>query len=95
MFVQVISGRVSDAAQLKSQLDRWMQDCAPGATGWLGTTSGVTGDGRFVALARVESEDDARRNSARPEQDAWWQRAGPASGRSCRAGAPTRTGRTS
>ena len=75
MFVQVISGRVRDAAQLKNQLDRWMQDCAPGATGWLGTTSGVTDDGRFVALARFESEDDARRNSDRPEQDAWWQQA--------------------
>jgi hypothetical protein len=29
----------------------------------------VTQDGRFVALARFESEEAARRNSARPEQD--------------------------
>jgi len=32
----------------------------------------VTEDGRFVALARFESEEAARRNSARPEQDQWW-----------------------
>jgi hypothetical protein len=29
-------------------------------------------DGRFVALARFESEAAARRNSDRPEQDQWW-----------------------
>jgi hypothetical protein len=32
----------------------------------------VTQDGRFVALARFESEEAARRNSARPEQHQWW-----------------------
>jgi hypothetical protein len=32
----------------------------------------VTEDGRFIALARFESEEAARRNSDRPEQDAWW-----------------------
>ena len=44
----------------------------PGATGWLGSTAGVTEDGRFIALARFESEQAARRNSDRPEQDQWW-----------------------
>jgi hypothetical protein len=32
----------------------------------------VTEDGRFIALARFESEEATRRNSDRPEQDAWW-----------------------
>jgi hypothetical protein len=32
----------------------------------------VTEDGRFVALARFESDDAARRNSDRPEQHQWW-----------------------
>ena len=72
MFVQVIRGQVSDADQARAALDRWMQDLAPGATGWLGSTAGVTEDGRFIALARFESEDAARRNSNRPEQDQWW-----------------------
>jgi hypothetical protein len=72
MFVQVIQGQAADAAKLRAALDRWAQELAPGATGWLGTTAGVTEDGRFIALARFESEEAARRNSDRPEQDRWW-----------------------
>jgi hypothetical protein len=72
MFVQVIRGQVSDADQVRAAFDRWRQDLAPGATGWLGSTAGVTEDGRFIALTRFESADAARRNSDRPEQDQWW-----------------------
>ena len=72
MFVQVIQGRTSDAAGLRAALDRWEQDLAPGADGWLGSTGGVTADGRSIGVVRFESEDAARRNSQRPEQDAWW-----------------------
>jgi hypothetical protein len=72
MFVQVIQGQVSDAGQARAALDRWVQELAPGATGWLGSTAGVTEDGRFIALARFESEEAARRSSDRPEQDQWW-----------------------
>lgn len=72
VFVQVIRGQAADAGRLRAALDRWAQEVAPGATGWLGSTAGVTGDGRFIALARFESEQAARRNSDRPEQDRWW-----------------------
>jgi len=72
MFVQVIQGQVPDAAPMRAALDRWARELAPGADGWLGSTAGVTGDGTFVALARFESEEAARRNSDRPEQDQWW-----------------------
>jgi hypothetical protein len=72
MFVQVIQGRVSDPTEFRAALDRWLSDLAPGATGWLGSTSGVTPDGIMVALARFESEQAARRNSDRPEQGQWW-----------------------
>jgi hypothetical protein len=72
VFVQVIQGQVTDAGKVRAALDRWAQELAPGATGWLGSTAGVTEDGRFIALARFESEEAARRNSARPEQDQWW-----------------------
>ena len=72
MFVQVIQGQVADAGKVKAALDRWIQELAPGSIGWLGTTAGVTEDGRFIELARFESEDAARRNSNRPEQDQWW-----------------------
>ena len=72
MFVQVIKGRVADPARVKAALDRWAEELAPGAEGWLGTTAGVTADGRFIAAARFSSEAAARRNSDRPEQDRWW-----------------------
>ena len=72
MFVQVIQGHVSDPAAVRKQLDKWLAEVAPGAVGWLGSTSGVTEDGQVVALARFESEEAARQNSARPEQGAWW-----------------------
>jgi hypothetical protein len=72
MFVQVIQGKTSNPEALRAAVDQWMQDLAPGATGWLGSTGGVTDDGRFIAAVRFESEEAARRNSARPEQDKWW-----------------------
>ncbi|HEX5987893.1 MAG TPA: hypothetical protein VFY86_15315 [Nocardioides sp.] len=73
MFVQVIQGKVSDAAAVRARMDTWMKELAAGADGWLGSTAGVTDDGDFVALARFESEEAARRNSDRPEQTAWWE----------------------
>jgi hypothetical protein len=72
MFVQVIKGQVSDPNEVQAAWNRWLDETASGAIGWLGTTAGVTDDGTFVALARFESEDAARRNSERPEQDRWW-----------------------
>jgi hypothetical protein len=72
MFVQVIQGQVRDPEQLHAALDRWSEQLAPGAPGWLGSTAGVTEDGRAIALARFESEEAARRNSDRPEQGRWW-----------------------
>jgi hypothetical protein len=72
MFVQVIQGHVDDVAPVKAALDTWVRDVSPGATGWLGSTGGVTEDGRFIALARFESAEAAQANSQRPEQDRWW-----------------------
>lgn len=72
VFIQVIEGQTSDPVAVHAALDQWTAQLAPGAVGWLGTTAGVTDDGRFVALVRFESADAAQRNSARPEQDQWW-----------------------
>jgi hypothetical protein len=72
MFVQVIRGKVSDPEQVRAALDLWSERLAAGASGWLGSTAGVTRDGRFVALARFESQEAARRNSDRPGQGQWW-----------------------
>jgi hypothetical protein len=73
MFVQVIRGQVVDPQPVHAAFDAWSRQLAPGAHGWLGSTAGVTEDGRFIALARFESEDAARRNEHRPEQGQWWQ----------------------
>lgn len=72
MFIQVIEGKVSDPAAVRAAVERWQTDLAPGAEGWLGTTAGVTSDGRMVAVVRFEDEATAQRNSDRPEQGAWW-----------------------
>jgi hypothetical protein len=78
MFVQVIQGKVSDEAKLRAAIEKWEADLADGAEGWLGSTAGVTEDGRSIALVRFESEEAAQRNSDRPEQGEWWAEASQA-----------------
>lgn len=53
-------------------MKRWMDELRPGATGFLGTTAGVSPDGRAIAVVRFESAEAARANSDRPEQGEWW-----------------------
>ena len=72
MFIQVITGTTADPDGLRRQADRWEQEVRPGAIGFLGSTGGVTDDGRVIVIARFESEEAARRNSVRDEQGAWW-----------------------
>jgi hypothetical protein len=72
MFIQVIQGGVGDAAGLRLQFDYWRDELAPDAQGWLGSTAGLPVQGGFIAVVRFESEEAARRNSERPEQDQWW-----------------------
>ncbi len=72
MFIQVIQGRVSDPAGLRSRLDLWQKELRPGAAGYLGATGGVADDGTAIAVVRFESEEAARANSDRPEQGEWW-----------------------
>lgn len=72
MFVQVIEGRVADRDRLRQKMDSWLKELRPGASGFLGTTGGVTDDGKAILLARFESAAAAKANSERPEQDRWW-----------------------
>jgi hypothetical protein len=73
MFVQVIQGRTSNEEGLRAASDRWMEELASGATGWLGSTLGVTDDGRAIAVVRFESASAAQANAQRPEQTRWWE----------------------
>ena len=72
MFIQVIQGSCRDADALRRQTDLWHAEIGPAAEGWLGGTYGVTDDNRFIGVVRFESKEAAVRNSARPEQGAWW-----------------------
>jgi hypothetical protein len=72
MFVQVISGTVTDVDGFERLGDRWEEELRPGAVGYLGVTEGTTDDGRFVAAARFESAEAAAKNSERPEQGQWF-----------------------
>ena len=72
MFIQVISGTVTDVDGMERASQRWDTDLRPGAIGYLGVTEGVTDDNTFVVLARFESAEAAAKNSARPEQGEWW-----------------------
>lgn len=84
MFVQFIRAQVGDEAAVRRVMERWEQELRPGADGFLGSTTGITTAGEMVAVVRFASEEQARRNSDRPEQGAWWAElekafAGPAS----------------
>jgi hypothetical protein len=72
MFIQIIQGKVKDRALLERQMESWRRQLKPGAKGYLGSTSGITPDGRGITLARFESEAAASANSERPEQGKWW-----------------------
>ena len=72
MFAQIIRAKVSDPDAVRLVVDRWMKELGPNATGWLGSTGGVTEDGQLFVLVRFESEEAARANSDKPEQGKWW-----------------------
>jgi hypothetical protein len=72
VFAQVITGTVTDRDGFDREATRWRDELRPGATGYLGSTMGVTDDGALFLMARFESEDDAKANSERPEQGEWW-----------------------
>jgi hypothetical protein len=72
MFIQVIQGQVADARAVKGALELWQRYVAPGAHGWLGSTVGVTDDGRLIGVVRFSTPDKARRNDHRQEQIRGW-----------------------
>lgn len=78
MFAQVVKGSVADRALLDRQIEAWRNDVKPGAIGFLGSTGGVTDDGRMIVVSRFDSAESAAANSRRPEQDAWWTATAPA-----------------
>jgi uncharacterized membrane protein YccC len=73
MFIQVIQGRATNPPGIRRDLGRWQRQLAADADGWLGSTTGITDDGWSITVTRFASEEQARRNSDRPEQQEWWR----------------------
>jgi hypothetical protein len=73
MFIQVITGKVADAAEFRRVGELWDTNVRPVAKGFLGSTEGTTDDGRFFVAARFESAETAAQNSDLPEQQAWYK----------------------
>ena len=71
MFIQIIQGKCSRPEELQALAERWRNELAPGAIGWLGGTYGFTDDDMFVGVVRFESREAAMANSERPEQGEW------------------------
>jgi hypothetical protein len=72
VFIQVLRGQATNREGLLGQLDTWLKDLSSDADGWLGSTGGITDDGRFIASFRFESQQAAQKNSDRSEQTQWW-----------------------
>ncbi|MDP8931431.1 MAG: hypothetical protein M3O70_23395, partial [Actinomycetota bacterium] len=68
IFVQVIQGSVRDREEAQKTWERWFDEVAPDSVGWLASTAGFS-DSEFIAIMTFASDEAARRNAQRPEQD--------------------------
>jgi hypothetical protein len=78
MFVQVFQGKIRDADLWARRVEAWRREIKPKTTGFLGFTSGVTGEGDAITVVRFKSEETARADSDLPEQGAWFEDASKA-----------------
>jgi len=73
VFTQVIRAKAKDRAGLRKMWEKAEEELTPGAIGYLGVTGGIADDGTMIVVARFDSEEAARQNSTRREQDAWFR----------------------
>jgi hypothetical protein len=66
MFLQVMEGEVRDADRLQQQMDRWLRDLMPGASGYLGSTGGVTDAGDCIMIATTATDPSRGRGGPTP-----------------------------
>ncbi|HYP46541.1 MAG TPA: hypothetical protein VEQ66_15250 [Propionibacteriaceae bacterium] len=72
MFIQLVLGRIDNAEAAREALDLWVSGVVPGATDYLGSTTGVTEDGTLISIARYQSAEASHANGRRPEFKQWW-----------------------
>jgi len=73
MFVQVFQAQLQDADLWARQVEVWRREIRPKTTGFAGFTSGVTGDGYMITMARFTSEAAAKVDNDLPEQGVWFE----------------------
>ncbi|MDP9021629.1 MAG: hypothetical protein M3N57_02810 [Actinomycetota bacterium] len=73
VFLQIIQAPTANPTGVGQVWERWHENVAPGAIGWTQSIAGVTDDGQFIAVVEFVSEEAARNNQQRPEQDLWWR----------------------
>jgi hypothetical protein len=73
MFVLAVDARTSTADSLRRHVVTWAPEIGISATGWLGNTAGVSGDGAFILTLRFVSEEAWLITSGLPEYADWWQ----------------------
>ena len=73
MFVQIIKGKTNNSDAMRALGEKWEKELRPGASGYLGSTSGAAADGTFVTIVQFTDDVAAKANSERPEQDAFFK----------------------
>ncbi|HEX2027267.1 MAG TPA: hypothetical protein VHF25_04640 [Nitriliruptorales bacterium] len=73
VFVRVVQGEVDDPDGARSTYQRWFDEVASGADGWLTSTGGTSDTDVFISVEQLASEQAARLNDIRPEQARWWE----------------------
>lgn len=72
MFVQVVTGRPLAHQTALQAWHNWLKEVGSRLPGWLGGTSGISPDGKFIALLRFEAITAGVFTSERPGEDKWW-----------------------
>jgi hypothetical protein len=70
VFIHVFTAKVLDAEGLRRQAEKWEDELRP--PGVLGSTGGITADGRYILMVLFETPEDAQAIRRRPEQGRWW-----------------------
>ena len=77
MFIQIVTGKVADAAAFEKASEAWERDVRPTTEGYLGGTLGVTADNTFFIAARFTDADTAHKNDNNPAHLAWMEEHSP------------------
>lgn len=73
MFVLEVEARTARPESVREHVRAWPAEVGVDATGWLGSTGGVSSDGHFFLLMRFASQEAAWLASDLPSNQRWWQ----------------------